>query len=145
MVKVKYLKCAFVLIVMAILLAGCSLMEDGGDEPVVTSTINFYPEEYEEEFSQYKQEMNVGKENKKLIVKSIVSAGSMEVDVYNPDGDHVKTIFAEDVAESAEALTEIMTGAEETLSDVQKEIKKIMEQMKLVEEDIKGAAVDTVG
>ena len=30
------------------------------------------------------------------------------------------------------------------MEDVQKEIKKIMDKMKLVEEDIKGAAVDTL-
>lgn len=52
-----------------------------------------------------------------------------------------KEEFAE---EAAEAATEFMVEAENTMEDVQKEIKKIMDKMKLVEEDIKGAAVDTL-
>ncbi len=50
-----------------------------------------------------------------------------------------KEAFTEQIA----ASTELMVEAENTMDDVQKEIKKIMDEMKLLEEDIKGAAVDT--
>ena len=38
-----------------------------------------------------------------------------------------------------------MTKSDELLDDVQKEVKKILDEMKLLEEDLKGAAVDTAG
>lgn len=47
-----------------------------------------------------------------------------------------------------EKISEDMTtilDADNIMDDVQKEIKKIMDDMKLLEEDIKGAAVDTAG
>lgn len=49
-----------------------------------------------------------------------------------------KEAFTEQIA----ASTELMVEAESTMDDVQKEIKKMMDEMKLLEEDIKGAAVD---
>lgn len=50
-----------------------------------------------------------------------------------------KEQFAEQVA----ASTKFMVEADSAMSEVQKEIKKIMNEMKLTEEDLKGAAVDT--
>ncbi|MDE5908582.1 MAG: hypothetical protein K2H52_07590 [Lachnospiraceae bacterium] len=50
-----------------------------------------------------------------------------------------KEAFAEQVA----ASTELVIEAEKSMEDVQREVKKIMDDMKLLEEDLKGAAVDT--
>lgn len=50
----------------------------------------------------------------------------------------------EQLREQIKAATEQMTLSEDVLGEVQQEIKKIVEEMKLLEEDIKGAAVDTV-
>lgn len=47
--------------------------------------------------------------------------------------------FIEQIA----ASTEFAVEAEKAMDDVQREVKKIMDQMKLLEEDLKGAAVDT--
>lgn len=49
-----------------------------------------------------------------------------------------KEEFAENVAES----TELVVEADNTMDEVQKEIQKVMEEMKLIEEDLKGAKVD---
>lgn len=49
-----------------------------------------------------------------------------------------KEEFAERVADS----TELMVEGDSTMDEVQKEIQKVIEEMKLIEEDIKGAAVD---
>lgn len=46
--------------------------------------------------------------------------------------------FAEQVSESSQLFTE----ADSAIEEVQKAIKKVMDEMKLLEEDIKGAAVD---
>lgn len=51
----------------------------------------------------------------------------------------------EEFAEQIAASTELMAEADSTMDEVQKEIRKIIDEMKLIEEDIKGAAVDTVG
>ncbi len=40
--------------------------------------------------------------------------------------------------------TKLMTESEDVMDDVQRELKKIVDKMKLLEEDIKGAAVDTM-
>ncbi len=48
------------------------------------------------------------------------------------------------IEEISEDMTTIL-DADNIMDDVQKEIKKIMEEMKLLEEDMKGAAVDTAG
>ncbi|MCM1135975.1 MAG: hypothetical protein NC400_10420 [Clostridium sp.] len=49
-----------------------------------------------------------------------------------------KEEFAERVADSSELMVE----ADSAMDEVQKEIQKVIEEMKLIEEDIKGAAVD---
>lgn len=49
-----------------------------------------------------------------------------------------KEEFSEQVADSAQILTE----ADSAMEDAQRAIKKVMDEMKLLEEDIKGAAVD---
>ncbi|MBD5472940.1 MAG: hypothetical protein HDR20_08585 [Lachnospiraceae bacterium] len=49
--------------------------------------------------------------------------------------------FREQIKDS----TELMTKSDELLDDVQRKVKKILDEMKLLEEDLKGAAVDTVG
>lgn len=49
-----------------------------------------------------------------------------------------KEEFTEQVADSAQLFTE----ADSAMEDVQKAVKKVMDEMKLLEEDIKGAAVD---
>lgn len=56
-----------------------------------------------------------------------------------------KEEFAEGVSEQVEDITKYVVEMEDTMGDVQQEIKKIMDEMKLLEEDLKGAAVDTVG
>lgn len=50
-----------------------------------------------------------------------------------------KEEFVEEVADTGEFIVE----ADNVLKDVQRDIKKVMEEMKLLEEDLKGAAVDT--
>lgn len=50
----------------------------------------------------------------------------------------------EQFREQIKASTELMTKSDELLDDVQREMKKILDEMKLLEEDLKGAAVDTV-
>ncbi|MDE7248608.1 MAG: hypothetical protein K2N82_01710, partial [Lachnospiraceae bacterium] len=49
--------------------------------------------------------------------------------------------FREQIKDS----TELMTKSDELMDDVQRKVKKILDEMKLLEEDLKGAAVDTVG
>lgn len=49
-----------------------------------------------------------------------------------------KEEFAEQVSDS----TQLMTEADSAMEDVHRELKKVMDEMKLLEEDIKGAAVD---
>lgn len=51
----------------------------------------------------------------------------------------------EQLRDQIKASTELMTKSDELLDDVQKEVKKILDEMKLLEEDLKGAAVDTAG
>ena len=50
-----------------------------------------------------------------------------------------KEEFVEKVADTTDFIVE----ADEVMKDVQKDIKKVMDEMKLLEEDLKGAAVDT--
>ena len=50
-----------------------------------------------------------------------------------------KEEFVEEVADTGEFSVE----ADNVLKDVQRDIKKVMDEMKLLEEDLKGAAVDT--
>ena len=49
-----------------------------------------------------------------------------------------KEEFAEQVSDS----TQLMTEADSAMEDVHRELKKVMDEMKLLGEDIKGAAVD---
>ncbi|MBD5546788.1 MAG: hypothetical protein HDQ97_05255 [Lachnospiraceae bacterium] len=51
-----------------------------------------------------------------------------------------KEAFTEEIADSTSSILE----AEGTMGEALKEIRKIMDEMKLMEEDLKGAAVDTV-
>lgn len=51
----------------------------------------------------------------------------------------------EQFREQIKASTELMTKSDELLDDVQRKVKKILDEMKLLEEDLKGAAVDTAG
>lgn len=51
----------------------------------------------------------------------------------------------EQFREQIQASTELMTKSDELMDDVQRKVKKILDEMKLLEEDLKGAAVDTVG
>lgn len=53
-----------------------------------------------------------------------------------------KEEFAEEAARQAADMTGYMAEMDNTMDDVQREIKKLMEEMKLLEEDLKGAAVD---
>lgn len=55
-----------------------------------------------------------------------------------------KEEFTEEVAEQIEDMSAYMVEMDNTMGEVQQEIKKIMDEMKLLEEDLKGAAVDTV-
>ena len=54
-----------------------------------------------------------------------------------------KEEFSEDVSEQIGDMSKAMTEMDNTMDDVQREIKKMMDEMKLLEEDLKGAAVDT--
>ena len=49
----------------------------------------------------------------------------------------------EEFSEQIAASTEFVVEAEKSMEDIQREVKKIMDDMKLLEEDMKGAAVDT--
>lgn len=49
----------------------------------------------------------------------------------------------EEFADQVAASTQLVVEAENAMDDVQREIKKIMDEMKLLEEDLKGSAVDT--
>lgn len=49
-----------------------------------------------------------------------------------------KEVFTEQIA----ASTELVVEAENAMGEIQKEVKKILSEMKLMEEDLKGAAVD---
>ncbi len=51
----------------------------------------------------------------------------------------------EQFREQIQDSTELMTKSDELMDDVQRKVKKILDEMKLLEEDLKGAAVDTVG
>lgn len=51
-----------------------------------------------------------------------------------------KEAFTEEIADSTSSILE----AESAMGEALKEIRKIMDEMKLMEEDLKGAAVDTV-
>lgn len=51
----------------------------------------------------------------------------------------------EQFREQIQASTELMTKSDELMDDVQRKVKKILDEMKLLEEDLKGAAVDTAG
>lgn len=55
-----------------------------------------------------------------------------------------KKVKEEQFREQIKDSTELMTKSDELLDDVQREVKKILDKMKLLEEDLKGAAVDTV-
>lgn len=55
-----------------------------------------------------------------------------------------KKVKEEQFREQIKDSTELMTKSDELLDDVQREVKKILDEMKLLEEDLKGAAVDTV-
>lgn len=44
--------------------------------------------------------------------------------------------------EQIKASTEMVTKSDELMDDIQREMKKILDEMKLLEEDLKGAAVD---
>lgn len=55
-----------------------------------------------------------------------------------------KEEFSEGVSEQIEDTSRALTQAESTVDDVQREIKKLMDELKLLEEDLKGAAVDTI-
>lgn len=56
-----------------------------------------------------------------------------------------KEEFAESVSEQTEDITKYMVEMEDTMGEVQQEVKKIIDEMKLLEEDMKGIAVDTIG
>ena len=51
----------------------------------------------------------------------------------------------EQFREQIQDSTELMTKSDELMDDVQRKVKKILDEMKLLEEDLKGAAVDTAG
>lgn len=55
-----------------------------------------------------------------------------------------KEEFSERVSQQVEDITRYVAEMEDTMGEMQQEIRKIMEEMKLLEEDLKGAAVDTV-
>ena len=56
-----------------------------------------------------------------------------------------KEEFTEKVSGQTEEMTKAVVEMENTMGDVQQEVKKIIDEMKLLEEDLKGAAVDTLG
>lgn len=56
-----------------------------------------------------------------------------------------KEEFTEKVSGQTEEITKAVVEMEDTMGDVQQEVKKIIDEMKLLEEDLKGAAVDTLG
>lgn len=55
-----------------------------------------------------------------------------------------KEEFTEKVSGQTEEMTKAVVEMENTMGDVQQEVKKIIDEMKLLEEDLKGAAVDTL-
>lgn len=55
-----------------------------------------------------------------------------------------KEEFSEKVSEQAGEITKAVVEMEDTMEDVQKEVKKIIDEMKVLEEDLKGAAVNVL-
>lgn len=55
-----------------------------------------------------------------------------------------KEEFSEEVSEQAGEITKTVVEMEDTMNDVQKEVKKIIDEMKVLEEDLKGAAVNVL-
>lgn len=51
----------------------------------------------------------------------------------------------EKLREQIKESTELVTKSDDLMDDIQREVKKILDDMKLLEEDLKGAAVDTAG
>ncbi len=56
-----------------------------------------------------------------------------------------KEEFTERIAENNGEITQSVVEAEDVMSEIQREVRKIRDEMNLLEEDLKGAAVDTVG
>ena len=53
-----------------------------------------------------------------------------------------KEEFSEEISEQIGDMSRVLTEADDIMDDVQREIKKLMDEMKLLDEDLKGAAVD---
>lgn len=104
------------------------IMESASKEIVgmlVDEAKDHIDEEMEEEKEEALEKAEKEKEEKERIEKA-------------KEEKDEKEEFSEQVADSTQLLTE----ADSAMEDVQRQIKKIMDEMKLLEEDLKGAAVD---
>lgn len=86
-------KSLFLIVILA--LAGCGNNREQ-KELFYSSRLNFYPEEYEEEYNQYTKTISIYGSMQELVIKSLLQDGKLDVEVLNPEGETVGTYCIED-------------------------------------------------
>ena len=106
-------------------------IEDGVKDEIIGMLIGEAKDHIDEEMEEKKEAAEEKAEEEKEEQEKIEKQKAQKEE---------KEAFTQEIADSISSVTE----AESTMGEVQKEIKKIMDEMKLLDEDLKGAAVDTV-
>ena len=78
------------------ILTGCTL-DNNNDEgsPVFSFIMNFYQEEFEEEYSHYESELIVEKDSKEIDIDGNTSSGKIDVKLICKNGDSERTYLYE--------------------------------------------------
>lgn len=108
-----------------------SEIEDGVKDEIIGMLIGEAKDHIDEEMEEKKEAAEEKAEEEKEEQEKLEKQKAQKEE---------KEAFTQEIADSTDFIAE----AESAMGEVQKEIKKIMDEMKLLNEDLKGAAVDTV-
>lgn len=85
--------CLFTL--LCIILTGCGNFDSGANDSSFTYSMNFYQEEFEEEYCHYEKELQVSKDSTEIIITGETSSGKIDIIIICVDDDKKKTYLFE--------------------------------------------------
>ncbi|QQY79454.1 hypothetical protein EDD65_10998 [Keratinibaculum paraultunense] len=72
------------------ILNACGNSDDSSENPTFSYSMNFYQEEFEEEYSHYEKELEVTEDSSEISITGQTSSGKIDIQIINRNGEEEK-------------------------------------------------------
>lgn len=87
----RNISAVFLFALLCIMLTGCGAFNSIANDSSFTYSMNFYQEEFEEEYSHYEKELQVSEDSTEIFITGQTSSGKIDIEIICIDDDEEKT------------------------------------------------------